>query len=121
MLFCVLFLCYAAIGLVQKGVVAIVGPQSLLAFEATQRLCEHLDVPQIAIKASGLNSFMNPCNNEYVLHMRPADVQHLRGIVAFIKHFGWKRVAVMASYDKTGQLPELLRKVTSMYLIDIDK
>jgi len=93
----------AAIGLVQRGAIAIVGPKNLLDFEATQRLCEVLDVPQVAIQVSGLSSFINPCKNEYVLRMTPADLPQLIGIVAFIKHFGWKRVAVIASSDKSGQ------------------
>ena len=93
---------HAAIGLVQRGAIAIVGPYNLLDFEATQRLCEQLDVPQVAIDVSGLTS-INPCNNEYVLRMTPADLLQLIGIVAFIKHFGWKRVAVVASADKSGQ------------------
>ncbi|XP_078368663.1 glutamate receptor ionotropic, kainate 2-like isoform X2 [Oculina patagonica] len=95
---------FIAISLVQKGAVAIVGPQSVLTFEAIQRLCVQLDVPQIAIKVSGLaSSFINPCNNEYVLRMSPADLPQLRGIVEFIKHFGWKKVAVIASYDKSAR------------------
>ena len=72
-------------------------------FEATQRLCEQLHVPQVAIRVSGLSSFNNPCNNEYVLRMTPSDSPQLIGIVAFIKYFGWKRVAVIASSDKSGQ------------------
>ena len=35
--------------------------------------------------------------------MTPGDSPQLIGIVAFIKHFGWKRVAVIASSDKSGQ------------------
>jgi len=92
-----------AIGLVQRGAIAIVGPKNLLDFEATQRLCEVLDVPQVAIQVSGLSSFVNPCYNEYVLRMTPADLPQLIGIVAFIKHFGWKRVAVIASSDKSAR------------------
>ena len=98
-----LFFILAASDLVQRGAIAIIGPKNLLDFEATQRLCEQLDVPQVAIQVSGLSSFNSPCNNEYVLRMTPADLPQLRGIVAFIKHFGWKRVAVIASSDKSGQ------------------
>ena len=98
----VLYFILAAIGLVQRGAIAIVGPMNLLDFEATQRLCEQLDVPQVAIKVSGLSSFINPCNNDYVLRMTPADLPQLIGTVQFIKHFGWKRVAVIASSDKSG-------------------
>lgn len=91
----------AAIDLAQRGAIAIIGPKNLPDFEATQRLCKQLDVPQVAIQVSGLSSFNNPCNNEYVLRMTPADLPQLGGIVAFIKHFGWKRVAVIASSDKS--------------------
>lgn len=89
--------------MVQRGAIAIVGPKNSLDFEATKRLCQQLDVPQVAIQVSGLSSFINPCNNAYVLRMTPAELTQLIGIVAFIKHFGWKRVAVIASSDKSGQ------------------
>lgn len=98
-----LVLIHAAIGLVQREAIAIVGPKNVLDFEAIQRLCEQLDVPQVAIQVSGLSFFINPCNNEYVLRMTPADLPQLIGIEAFIRHFGWKRVAVIASSDKSGQ------------------
>ena len=98
--FCIII---AAIDLVQRGAIAIIGPKNLREFEATQRLCEQLHVPQVAIQVSGLSSFDNPCNSEYVLRMTPADLPQLIGIAAFIKHFGWKRVAVIASSDESGQ------------------
>lgn len=94
---------FAAIDLVQRGAIAIIGPKNLPDFEATQRLCKQLDVPQVAIQVSGLSSFNNPGNNEYVLRMTPADLPQLRGIVVFVKYFGWKRVAVIASSNKSGQ------------------
>ena len=77
-----LFFSVVAIRLAQKGAVANIGPQSLTSFEATQRLCEQLDVAQVTIQASGLSALISPCSNELILYIGPAELRgELRVVV----------------------------------------
>ncbi|XP_031560849.1 glutamate receptor 2-like isoform X2 [Actinia tenebrosa] len=92
-----------AISLVDRGAVAIIGPNEVIHIEAIQRLCPQLRTPQLAPFASGLTQSFNPCDFEYILRMSPSDDLLCNVAADVVKYFKWTKVAVLASRDNEGR------------------
>ncbi|XP_057858430.2 glutamate receptor 3.4 isoform X2 [Cryptomeria japonica] len=104
----------AALELLQKDVVAIVGPQSSPLAHIVSQLASELQVPLLSFAATDptLSSYQYP----YFLRITHSDSSQMEAIADVIGYYGWRKVVVVYIDDDYGRngilvLGDALRKV----------
>lgn len=90
----------------KEEVVAIIGPMLSDATIGTQIACSKLHMPHIAPTASDATLAYSP-NYHYLLRMSPLAAIESSAIAAFLEHYGWTKMAILASNANFGRIDYL--------------
>uniref|UniRef100_A0A0D6QSG0 Glutamate receptor n=1 Tax=Araucaria cunninghamii TaxID=56994 RepID=A0A0D6QSG0_ARACU len=88
----------AGVELLQRGIVAMIGPQTSQETGFVAQLCDHAQVPMVSFSATDplLSSHRCP----FFIRLPHSDAVQMRAIAELVKQYGWRKVvAVYADND----------------------
>ena len=88
--------------LMQKGVVAIVGPMTSTGVKFTQPYCAGFHIPQLAPVATDPTFSFTPANFPYLVRLSPSDTIQCQALAGLISHYNWTQFALLTSKDDYG-------------------
>lgn len=88
--------------LIQKGVVAIVGPMTSTGVKFTQPYCAGFHIPQLAPVATDPTFSFTPANFPFLVRLSPSDTIQCQALAGLITHYNWTQIALLTSKDDYG-------------------
>lgn len=88
--------------LMQRGVVAIVGPMTSTGVKFTQPYCAGFHIPQLAPVATDPTFSFTPANFPYLARLSPSDTIQCQALAGLISLYNWTQFALLTSKDDYG-------------------
>jgi len=88
--------------LMQRGVVAIVGPMTSTGVKFTQPYCAGFHIPQLAPVATDPTFSFTSANFPYLVRLSPSDTIQCQALAGLISHYNWTQFALLTSKDDYG-------------------